>query len=166
VQEFVNPSITPGVIDLYPLSAAGLIDSGTFMYDAPSDDFNWWVRPENAGWDIGAYEWSQSANPGWQIQEGFKEIHTGIEENELAIPVGSSVTCRIITSSKISFNNIIPGSVIRIYDITGRLMHDSGMIREECYELSSRIFASGVYLFAVWPTPTNIVQTARFLILR
>jgi parallel beta-helix repeat protein len=70
--EFINPSIVPGEVDLYPRDGTALLDSGTASHGVPDDDFNLSGRPANGSWDVGAYEWSQSGNPGWQIQEGFK----------------------------------------------------------------------------------------------
>jgi parallel beta-helix repeat protein len=76
--EFVNASIVPGVADFYPQHNSTLRDSGSASYGVPNDDFNLLARPANGSWDVGAYEWSQSGNPGWQIQAGFKEAPSAL----------------------------------------------------------------------------------------
>ncbi|OGL41054.1 MAG: hypothetical protein A2161_18010 [Candidatus Schekmanbacteria bacterium RBG_13_48_7] len=70
--EFVNPSIIPGSINLYPLSTSLLIDSGHDLSTIFQNDFNTTRRPHGTSWDVGAYEYSAPVNPGWQVQEGFK----------------------------------------------------------------------------------------------
>ena len=165
-QEFLNPSSTPGVIDLYPLNTASLIDSGTSTYGAPADDFNWWSRPVNANWDIGAYEWSQNTNPGWQIQEGFKEVYTGVEENEPVIPAYSSVSCQVIMGNKVLFSRIDRGSVIRIYDVTGRLVYCSGNINDGDHEVIMTKHAGGAYLFTVNQAASSQTWFGKFILIR
>jgi hypothetical protein len=72
--DFVNPGIVPGNLNLYPRDGSALIDSGTSSHGVPDDDYNLSPRPAGGHWDAGAYEWSGSGNPGWQIQEGFKQF--------------------------------------------------------------------------------------------
>ncbi|KPK63299.1 hypothetical protein AMJ83_07460 [candidate division WOR_3 bacterium SM23_42] len=165
-QEFVNPSVTPGAVDLYPLNTATLIDSGTSAYNAPSDDFNWWSRPVNALWDVGAYEWSQNTNPGWQIQEGFKEIYTGVKETESSIPAYLSQTYSIIAKNTISFRKIAPGSVIRIYNSAGRLIHDSGSIIQDIYEVNTSTIPCGVYFYCIHSESTNEIHIGKFFVIK
>jgi len=148
-QEFITPSIIPGVVDLYPLNTATLVDSGTSGYGAPDDDFNTLARPFSGLWDIGAYEWSQNTNPGWQIREGFKEIFTGIDETRSGIPVRLAQTYFNIVRNTVSFRNIIPGSVIRVYNISGRLVHDSGEIMQDRYELNTSVYPCGIYIYRI-----------------
>jgi len=165
-QEFINPSITPGVIDLYPLNSATFVDSGTSGYGAPTDDFNWWPRPVNVQWDIGAYEWSQNTNPGWQIQEGFKEIYTGIEETEVSFSKNSSGIYPIYARNKVLFRNLIPGSVIRIYSVAGRLVHSSGGIADGDYEVDLSEHPSGIYFYTVRGDSKYTNDSGKFVILR
>lgn len=165
-QEFIDPSVTPGIIDLYPLNTATLVDFGVPAYGAPYDDFNHWLRPVNYHWDVGAYEWSQNMNPGWQIQEGFKEVYTGVEENESILPGSSSHIGPSIARAKVTFSNIVPGSVIRIYDLTGRLIHDSGVIKQGGYEEKLAICSSGVYFFVVYQPSQCLTQSGKFLMIR
>lgn len=60
---------------LYPTSDSLLRDAGDPSSGAwvPSTDFNGTARPGNAP-DAGAYEWTQDDNPGWVVQEGFKDL--------------------------------------------------------------------------------------------
>ena len=165
-QEFVNPNITPGLVDLYPLNSASLVDSGTSAYNAPGDDFNWWTRPVNAIWDVGAYEWSQNTNPGWQIQEGFKEVYTAVAEIESQIPASSSQVCPINAKSTMLFNNMIRGSVIKIYNITGRLLHDSGPIMQDRYEVNTGKIPCGVYFYSLHNESNYTNHSGKFVIIR
>lgn len=147
-QEFINPSTTPGIIDLYPLNTATLIDSGTSLYGAPDDDFNWWSRPINSLWDIGAYEWSQDTNPGWQIQEGFKQIYTGVQESNAEV-FNDYWHGTITTQGIIYFKDLLSGDIIRVYDIGGRFIHDSGRISGNTYEWHTSSLSAGVYFCVI-----------------
>ena len=148
VNEFINPNIMPGIIDLYPKNGATLIDSGTSLYGAPSDDFNWQNRPFNGHWDVGAYEWSQSTNPGWQIQEGFKEIYSQILETETIETCGDNI-CLIISGNAVFFQNLTPGTIIKIYDVLGKLIHNSGKILCDNYKWNTNNIASGLYFCSI-----------------
>ncbi|MEC7985073.1 MAG: right-handed parallel beta-helix repeat-containing protein [Myxococcota bacterium] len=59
--------------DFYPVSGSMLLDNADPAGEnyIPQIDFNG-VQRDGSGPEIGAYEWSQESNPGWQIQEGFK----------------------------------------------------------------------------------------------
>ena len=113
-------------------------------YGAPNDDFNWQSRPFNGLWDIGAYEWSQNTNPGWQIQENFKEIYSGISEIE-TVKTDSNRVHFLISNNVVIFKNLTPGSRIKIYDVSGKLIHDSGKISHEDYKWNTNNSASGLY---------------------
>jgi hypothetical protein len=166
VQEFINPSITPGFIDLYPLSTATLVDSGTSGYGAPDDDFNLWTRPVNVLWDIGAYERSQGANPGWQIQEWFKEIFTGIEEVGTSVSGSAPQLSLFVTKSRVVSRNLTPGSVIRIYNIMGRLVYSFGEVVQERYELNLSMFPCGIYFYRIKSESDHKEQVGKFVIVR
>ncbi len=56
--------------DLYPLAGSPLIDAGDPAH-AVEDDFN--CLPRGGAPEVGAYDYSAPQNPGWMIQEGFKE---------------------------------------------------------------------------------------------
>jgi len=68
---FINPSTTPGVIDLYLQGGTALENAGDNTY-APADDFNETARPQDGTAEPGAYEIVGASNPGWQIDEEFK----------------------------------------------------------------------------------------------
>jgi hypothetical protein len=61
----------PAGMDLYPTSDSSLLDMGDAA-DAPANDFNCLPRATGVP-DVGAYERSADANPGWVVQPGFKE---------------------------------------------------------------------------------------------
>lgn len=61
--------------DFYPVGGAAMIDAAdpaaaTFV---PQFDFNGAPREGDAP-DAGAYEWDGGTNPGWALQEGFKDL--------------------------------------------------------------------------------------------
>ncbi len=143
VQEFINPSILPGVVDLYPKTSSTLIDSGTSNYGAPNDDFNWFSRPVGSAQDIGAYEWTQPANPGWQIQEGFKEIYLGVAEGHQKMK--DRPRC-IFAGNIVYFTGLTPGTEVVIYDILGRTVHRGVALRTR-YLWDAHSIAKGVYFY-------------------
>jgi len=61
--------------DFYPTDGSILIDAGDPASEAwiPETDFNGFPRDGGAP-DAGAYEFSGEGNPGWALQEGFKEF--------------------------------------------------------------------------------------------
>ncbi len=62
--------------DFYPASSdsvlIGTADPSGYTY-VPEVDFNGLARDGDAP-EVGAYEWSGTGNPGWAIQEGYKEF--------------------------------------------------------------------------------------------
>jgi hypothetical protein len=147
-QEFINATIVPGVIDLYPLVSGTLIDSGTSGYGVPTNDFNWRYRPFNTQWDIGAYEWSQSTNPGWQIQLGFKQIITGINEVQTAAYNTESI---VVLNQKgtVIFQKCMKDDILIIHDITGRELYRSGKIDNQSFAWNAQYCPSGVYFYRI-----------------
>lgn len=61
--------------DFYPSPNSHLINAADPSGDTyvPAADFNGADRPGDAP-DVGAYEWTGAENPGWAIQEDFKEV--------------------------------------------------------------------------------------------
>lgn len=163
--EFINPDITPGYVDLYPLSNATLIDSGTSVYSAPPDDFNWRPRPIQTDWDVGAYEWSQNSNPGWPIQEGFKEVNLRVSDSRLSAPKQSYVNT-LVSNSDVVFRNILPNTIIVVYDVTGSLIHHSGRVSGGEYRVSNKKIPCGVYFFSVWNESNNCVHSGKISVIR
>ena len=72
-QIFVNPVETPGLANLYPAAGSPLIDAGSNTY-AAAVDFNGVARPQGAAADVGAYEYYNQDNPGWQLAIGLKGL--------------------------------------------------------------------------------------------
>lgn len=71
-QIFVNPVETPGLANLYPAAGSPLIGAGSNTF-APAVDFNGVARPQWTTADVGAYEYYQQENPGWQLAIGLKD---------------------------------------------------------------------------------------------
>lgn len=125
IEEFLSSSIIPGVVDLYPETNSTLKNSGTENYGAPEDDFNFLSRPVGEIWDVGAYEWLQDMNPGWQIQCGFKEMkEQGIRERVIFQPMSQILRIHPNPSAgkiDIKYQIGIKCKVtLRIYDVTGK----------------------------------------------
>jgi hypothetical protein len=80
----LEPEVLPGggytdflnaeIWDFYPTVESTLVDAGDTSADAwiPELDFNG-VQRDGDGPDVGAYEWDGEVNPGWAIQEDFKD---------------------------------------------------------------------------------------------
>ena len=73
-QIFLSTSDVPGTANLYPVAGSPLIDAGSNAY-ATAYDFNRISRPKGAAADVGAYEVSGPANPGWPLAIAFKKIY-------------------------------------------------------------------------------------------
>ena len=81
----LEPEVLPGggytdflneeIWEFYPTETSTLIDSADATAEAwiPELDFNG-VQREGDAPDVGAYEWDGEFNPGWAIQEDFKDL--------------------------------------------------------------------------------------------
>ena len=165
-QEFINPNITPGVVNLYPLNTATLIDSGTSGNGAPADDFNWSTRPVNVQWDVGAYEWSQNANPGWQIQEGFKEVNVAVRESESWIVNQPQRIKAVIAGNVLRFENLSLGSKVSVYDIFGRNVHSTGLVEQSSCKINTDKIACGVYFYVIRDAQKDLTYAGKFVVVR
>lgn len=69
--------------DFYPSSGSNLVDVGDPSGDTwvPETDFNGVARQGDAP-DVGAYERTDSSNPGWAFQEGFKSLELAVDPGE------------------------------------------------------------------------------------
>jgi parallel beta-helix repeat protein len=143
-QEFICASAVPGMVDLYPLRTSSLIDSGTSGNGAPVDDFNWLSRPEGADWDVGAYEWSQQGNPGWQIQEGFKQVFTGIPEEGGRRGVRKDY---LVMGYVLHLTGLEPGSSVAVFTVAGNCLLYAQSITGCSYRYSMDGLPSGIYFY-------------------
>ncbi len=64
----------PANLDAWPTDGSPVIDAGD-QTTAADLDFNW--NPRDSNPDVGAYEWAQGGNPGWQPGPGFRELPDG-----------------------------------------------------------------------------------------
>jgi len=78
--------------DFYPSSSATIINVGDGSSEAwvPQFDFNGAPR-DGAAPDAGAYEWDGEGNPGWTVQEGFKQL--GYDNAGATHDVGAGGCC-------------------------------------------------------------------------
>ena len=164
-QEFINPSVTPGLVDFYPLNSSSLIDSGTSNYGAPNDDFNFFARPFNGLWDVGAYEWSQNTNPGWVIHEDYKEIIFDIAEKKRTRTFQNP--CYTVISTKmVVWKNLSRGDIIKLYCTSGRIIHNSGIIPGNTYELSTEQVSGGVYFFTIQRSTSDAAIQGKLTVIK
>lgn len=161
-QEFIYPGIVPGNVDFYPLAASTLRDSGSAVPGAPNDDFDFFHRPFNGVWDVGAYEWSQNTNPGWIIHEDFKEIVTGAAEVGTAI-FPNPDRRDYIAGRSIIWRGLKPGTRITIYNPAGRLVHDSGRLSGTGYEFPVFRLAAGCYIYRIIPPDRTRVTDGKIV---
>lgn len=150
--EFINSNPLPGIINLYTKSNATLINTGTSSYGAPDDDFNLLARPIGTTWDVGAYEWRGQTNPGWQIQEGFKEILIGIDEDRTSGNFYNYFIPTII-SSEYRFKKLFD-TKITIYNALGK------RIKSPLNNLPS-----GVYFYRIETHDKEEIHQGKFIIL-
>jgi len=78
--------------DFYPSSLASTINVGDASAQAwvPLADFNGAPR-DGAAPDVGAYEWNGEDNPGWTVQEDFKQL--GFDSSGDSHDLGSGGCC-------------------------------------------------------------------------
>lgn len=69
--------------DFYPAADSALIGAGSPVSEAwvPQVDFNGLPRDGDSP-EAGAYEFAGSGNPGWIVQEGFKQLASGVPSGE------------------------------------------------------------------------------------
>jgi hypothetical protein len=102
--EGVDPALKEGVVepgqgyfdvvdakiwDFYPSDSSSVRDAGDASGEAyvPETDFNGAAREGDAP-DVGAYEYSGSGNPGWDLQEGYKKLGVEGRKSEEVISGG------------------------------------------------------------------------------
>jgi parallel beta-helix repeat protein len=83
----IGRSVTSDFIDaagrnVYPTPDSRVIDTGEVAH-ATAFDFNW--TPRIGAPDAGAYTWTGSANPGWRVTPGFKQLR-GVDATRPAAP--------------------------------------------------------------------------------
>jgi hypothetical protein len=178
-QEFINPSVVPGAVDLYPEDNSTLRNAGIATFGVPNEDFNLLGRPVNEYWDIGAYEWSQSGNPGWQIQPGFKGGSiVQVEESDASAlarpymshiypnPFGSHTTMRYFLTKGAPV-------VLKVYNIRGQLVKTlldeiqtdgEHMIQWNGKNEAGRAVAGGMYFFRL--KAGQLVETRKVILLK
>ncbi len=89
-------------------------------------------RPQGSAWDIGAYEY----------------IDQGVDD-EFAVEIEHDY-CKVYGNKDfVMFSDIGFGDIIRIYDVTGRLMHDSDRLTATSYRWNLKNVASGVYFYVI-----------------
>ena len=117
--------------DFHLQESSYAIDAGSFL-DAPSFDFDGNPRPQGAGYDIGSYEY---------MQEGVAEKYGSyIYPNPCRVYMGHN---------SITFNNLVSNDAIKIFDISGKLVHNSGNISNNAYKWNVGDISSGIYFYKI-----------------
>jgi hypothetical protein len=124
-------------------------DNGAQLGSTYCTSINSIVRPSGNGWDIGAYEFDV----------------TGISEySECA-----TASCRdmiIMNKNRITFNLPIQVTSIVIYDILGRLIHDSGSITRTAYTWGVTRTTSGIYFYEMKGLTGTIHKTGKIILIK
>ncbi len=117
--------------DFHLLENAQAVDNGTgavspvVQYDLDSIP-----RPQGADFDIGCYEYAGSGVDEYATQGYWKDL-------------------LIRGSASISFNHLDVGDRVRIFDICGRKVADSGVLRSDRYQWNGFRYPGGCYFYIV-----------------
>ena len=110
-------------------AATPVIDQADYVSEVP-DDIDEDIRPIGISSDIGADEYNSG----------------GVLEVRHVYPN----PCRVYMGERfITFRNISSGDVIKVYDISGKLVHNSGNITSNAYRWSVGNVSSGVYFYKI-----------------
>ncbi len=125
---FVNQTTA----DYHLQSNSPCIDTGTSL-NAPTTDFEGITRPQGAGFDIGAYEYSNGLGINEQVQTNIS-----VYPNP--------------TNDKIYLPEQYINATYKIYTISGQLVNN-GIIKEQEIRLSR--LTAGIYILKIFVTKTN-----------
>jgi len=129
----VNPLFVNQTSGDYHLqSSSPCIDAGTSL-NAPASDFEGITRPQGAGFDIGAYEYSNGMEINEQIQTNIS-VYPNPTNDKIFLPE--------------QYNNV----TYKIYTISGQLVNN-GIIKEQVIKLSR--LTTGMYILKIFDTKTN-----------
>jgi len=135
-----------------------LLNNGTSTYGAPLEDFNLLSRPYGTGWDVGAYEWRAINNPGWQNQEGFKDIYLpGIGEKHSNSGL-DKIIIPVIVEGRFQIINLPIDARILIYNSMGAMKKNTS-ISDICIDDLN----SGVYFYRI---EADKAYQGKFIIIR
>jgi len=132
--------VNPGTEDFHLVSSSECIDAGTLLHSDVLPEHNLLshyvkhcqseARPEDGIFDIGAYE--------------YQSTGIGDEESES----GTVHTLKVLRDGEyIVFSGLQPGSTLKLFDISGRLLHSSGETGGDEYRWNSNGIPNGMYIF-------------------
>jgi hypothetical protein len=130
---FVNYQTT-GTGDYHLASGSQLIDKG-LAANAPTTDLDGITRPQGAGYDIGAYEYT--------IATGTENISAG-ETSLILYPNPSTTNFTLIISSAI----ILKDAAMKIYDVYGKEVKEVVITSHEI-TIDRDDLSRGVYFYSV-----------------
>jgi hypothetical protein len=128
---------------------AQAVDSGTAAVSSVVQyDLDSIPRPQGAGFDIGAYEYSGS----------------GIDENSSTVDpfTGCIVSC----AKHVLFGDLRPGDRVRVFDVSGREVADSGLLSDNRYSWNASACRAGLYFYLIVLQDCSARVTGKIIIIR
>lgn len=136
-ENFHLKSISPCINAGAPLSPAVLPDHNVVYQYVKHRSYE--IRPYDGIFDIGAYEY----NP------GFVSEKSKIYNKE----------CIVFLSNKgIIFYNLPKNALIEIFDLTGRSVFKTGIIKNKIYIISLKKINSGIYFYSIYSLINPLLQ--------
>ena len=162
-------------INAFDESTTGNIDGDPLFANDPPNE-NWWYLQQNSPCidsGIVVYDsnaaiggWDQLTYSGSAPDIGAYEYEQGGVEEESSFHVYPN-PCEVFRRNNfIAFENLSPGVIIKIYDITGRCVNDSGNLLTPFYRWYVTNVSSGVYFYTINLTVNNKVVKGKIVVIR
>ncbi|MCK4235247.1 T9SS type A sorting domain-containing protein [candidate division WOR-3 bacterium] len=119
-------------------------------------DFMWYnvtngttVFQSNIPVPSGDQTWSTPAEIGNELAVYIYEYVPGGVSEEHSVDVYPNPCRTYMGVDFITFTNLKSGDVIKVYDMSGRIIHDSGNLSEATYKWNVRSLSSGIYFYKI-----------------
>jgi parallel beta-helix repeat protein len=135
--------------DYHLLQDAQAVDSGSAAVSSIVQyDLDSIPRPQGAGFDIGAYEYSGS----------------GIDEYSNTVDLFRN--CIVSCAKQVLFGNLRPGDRMWVYDVSGREIAASGPIEGNHYYWDASSCCAGLYFYHIQERGAEKVQKGKIVLIR